>query len=474
MSEPLAILLYPQSKTGVHNEVGSSSDMQLSSDEKPFSEILNDGSKERYTLDLDMVNQPTPVEINTITKIGASEEQEPNNTLTDDEFTALIASYRQFFDDSENMMASDGRQMLSGDDISLPQQELPYSAEQLAGLLTPVQLEEMIAHVPELTIHLQMKYSDVSLAHSAADIQRSPLLPSGQVPPLNTLQLISSAQQQLNSPLGDGFNETQAVTQVKNNPPPIPAAGLVNSANAYSQGQGSAQQGATLSLGSEEGFATQELIESGQGNKAQQHDRLMAAVSAMRQEQASERRSLDMKNPELSGLLTAAASLEAADEYAWGSASQSLTSLAGPQASSSIHLPLQHPRWGNEMSEKVIWMVNSQIKEAEIKLNPGSLGSIDIKISLKDDQANVVFNVQSVQAKEALELALPRLREMLAEAGVHLNQADFSDHNPQQGKEQQTDFMDRQDQRNEGEHVDEVLADSHSPISLQQGVDLYI
>ncbi|MFT7505688.1 MAG: flagellar hook-length control protein FliK [Gammaproteobacteria bacterium] len=76
-----------------------------------------------------------------------------------------------------------------------------------------------------------------------------------------------------------------------------------------------------------------------------------------------------------------------------------------------------------QLAEKVRWMVNARSATAEIRLDPADLGGINIKINLSGDTAQVTFNVQSTAAKEALDQAAPRLREMLQEQGIELGQS---------------------------------------------------
>lgn len=76
-----------------------------------------------------------------------------------------------------------------------------------------------------------------------------------------------------------------------------------------------------------------------------------------------------------------------------------------------------------QLAEKVRWMVNSKSATAEIRLDPPDLGGINIKINLSGDTAQVNFNVQSAAAKEALDQAVPRLREMLQDHGIELGES---------------------------------------------------
>ena len=84
--------------------------------------------------------------------------------------------------------------------------------------------------------------------------------------------------------------------------------------------------------------------------------------------------------------------------------------------------------WGDELSGTVRYLVSKNIQNAEIRINPQNLGPIEIKISMVNEQPNVQFLSQFPQVREALEQALPRLRDMMGESGVELGDAGVSDH----------------------------------------------
>ena len=94
-----------------------------------------------------------------------------------------------------------------------------------------------------------------------------------------------------------------------------------------------------------------------------------------------------------------------------------------------------------QLAEKVRWMVNSKNSSAEIRLDPPDLGAVNIKVNLSGDAAQVNFTVQSQTAKEALDQAVPRLRDMLQQQGIELGQSSVQqDSSGQQGAEQQGEF----------------------------------
>ena len=84
--------------------------------------------------------------------------------------------------------------------------------------------------------------------------------------------------------------------------------------------------------------------------------------------------------------------------------------------------------WGQGMSKQILWMVNQNISRAEIRLNPANLGPIEVRIDMENDQVNVAFSSRHADVREAVEQALPRLREMLEEKGLNLSNTDVSQH----------------------------------------------
>lgn len=95
-------------------------------------------------------------------------------------------------------------------------------------------------------------------------------------------------------------------------------------------------------------------------------------------------------------------------------------------------------QWGEAVTEKVMWMSSKGIKEATIQLDPPELGSLQIKVGLIQDQAQVSFTVQNPSVREALDQQSMRLREMFAEDGLNLTDVDVSDQSSQEesGEEQ--------------------------------------
>jgi flagellar hook-length control protein FliK len=83
--------------------------------------------------------------------------------------------------------------------------------------------------------------------------------------------------------------------------------------------------------------------------------------------------------------------------------------------------------FAQELGDRVAWMSGRQIQVAEISLNPAHLGPLEVRISMSGGEMGAQFFSPHAQVREALDAALPRLREMLADAGVTLGQANVRD-----------------------------------------------
>lgn len=95
-------------------------------------------------------------------------------------------------------------------------------------------------------------------------------------------------------------------------------------------------------------------------------------------------------------------------------------------APTPVAAPLHDATWPTEFSQKIVWMSRSDVQNAQITLNPPQLGPIEISLNIRNEQATAAFVSANPEVREAIESALPRLREMLAGAGVELGQANVS------------------------------------------------
>lgn len=79
--------------------------------------------------------------------------------------------------------------------------------------------------------------------------------------------------------------------------------------------------------------------------------------------------------------------------------------------------------------------------EARLQLHPAELGRMTIGLITEGEDARVTFIVDSVQAKQAVESSLPRLRDLLEEAGFTLSDSDVSQRGSAHDRENEADHM---------------------------------
>jgi len=85
-----------------------------------------------------------------------------------------------------------------------------------------------------------------------------------------------------------------------------------------------------------------------------------------------------------------------------------------------VNTPLGQAGWDQALGERIQWLASQKIQGAQVKLNPAHLGPMEVRIHVHHDQASVQFTAQHAVVREALEAALPRLREMFNASGVQL------------------------------------------------------
>lgn len=116
--------------------------------------------------------------------------------------------------------------------------------------------------------------------------------------------------------------------------------------------------------------------------------------------------------------------------------------FAADPAASRLAPAVGTPAWGQALGDKLVWMASGAQQTASLTLNPPNLGPLQIVLDVKNDQATASFYAAQPEVRQALESALPRLREMMTDAGIQLGQATVSADTPRQN-----DTPDHQAQR---------------------------
>ncbi|WP_292363625.1 flagellar hook-length control protein FliK, partial [Methylophaga sp. UBA1464] len=103
-----------------------------------------------------------------------------------------------------------------------------------------------------------------------------------------------------------------------------------------------------------------------------------------------------------------------------------VASAGSPALSLDIQPQLNNAAWARVMSSRVVWMAREGVQQAELRLNPAHLGPVEVRLSMQNEQTSVTFVASNAAARDALEQALPRLRESFSDNGLALNHAEVS------------------------------------------------
>lgn len=120
-----------------------------------------------------------------------------------------------------------------------------------------------------------------------------------------------------------------------------------------------------------------------------------------------------------------------------------LTQAATPKTANA--LPVNQPiamhqnGWTEEVVSRVMYLSSTNLKAADIQLQPAELGRLDIRVNMvPDQQTQVTFMSAHPSVREALDGQIHRLRDMFAQQGMGQVDVNVSDQSrgSQQGQEQ--------------------------------------
>jgi flagellar hook-length control protein FliK len=89
--------------------------------------------------------------------------------------------------------------------------------------------------------------------------------------------------------------------------------------------------------------------------------------------------------------------------------------------------------WDKALGHYVLNIAQQNLSQAELRLYPPELGALEVRVSLSQGEASVAFASPDATVRDALEAAVPRLRQMFTETGLTLAAVTVSpDPSPQQ------------------------------------------
>jgi flagellar hook-length control protein FliK len=95
--------------------------------------------------------------------------------------------------------------------------------------------------------------------------------------------------------------------------------------------------------------------------------------------------------------------------------------------------PPQDPGFGQALGEHLVFISSKNLGSAEIRMVPAELGPVTVQLVVDDGKADVSFTAHHPLTREAIESAMPKLREMLGANGLSLGHSSVSDQGVPQG-----------------------------------------
>ena len=89
----------------------------------------------------------------------------------------------------------------------------------------------------------------------------------------------------------------------------------------------------------------------------------------------------------------------------------------------AIDSPVGSTRFAGEAAQRVVWLAQNGIGEAEIRVKPAELGPITVRLEMNRNEVTIQFAVSHPDTRMAVEDSLHRLEAMLAESGIALGGA---------------------------------------------------
>ncbi|HEU4852612.1 MAG TPA: flagellar hook-length control protein FliK [Telluria sp.] len=178
------------------------------------------------------------------------------------------------------------------------------------------------------------------------------------------------------------------------------------------------------------------LAQAAQGNRAQQAAQQGAPAGAAPQQDGAALAALTERIAD-----SAAAATPSAQETSFVSQVQAarLEQVQANPLAAGDRLPARvgTPAWDRQLGQKIVWMVAGADQSATLTLNPPDLGPVQVVLNVTNDQATVNFTSAQPEVRQALETAMPKLREMMGESGITLGSATVNAGMPEQQQQAQ-------------------------------------
>ena len=373
-----------------------------------------------------MQTQPTPISqiiSPNATPGGASRSQPPTSSSTQGDFQRTLNRQIEQRQASRNMEQAQVQAPAAARPASHAATQAPAQAP--AKDTTPMQADT------EPAVNKEQPSAPATSDSATADAEAS--VPAATVPPpadpaAEMLALVGSIQLAIQPPAAKAAPELPARASVKADGKNLATGALL------AAGQGSGKAAATVIAQADSGDFADSLGQA-QGKTTATPG---ASVPSGKAEPGKMAIDAQLAATAKAGSAVSDASIKEAPADLSRLAAQ-LQPGALQQAAAAVAVPADKltgrvgtPAWDQQLGQKVVWMAAGGDQSATLTLNPPDLGPVQVVLTVTNDQADAAFMSAQPEVRQALEAAMPRLREMMSEAGIAFGSATVSAGTPEQ------------------------------------------
>lgn len=85
---------------------------------------------------------------------------------------------------------------------------------------------------------------------------------------------------------------------------------------------------------------------------------------------------------------------------------------APAELAQTVATPMGQGAWADDLGERILWLTQRDISTAQLRLNPEHLGPVNVDIRVDSEGTSIQFTAHNAGTREAIEAAVPKLREM--------------------------------------------------------------
>jgi len=392
----------------------------------------------------------------------------------------LVASENPTVDENGNILPLNAQDS----DVVLVEATQQLESETGEEASMAVDIPTLSAQVGEESIAIE---GDMSAANTDIEIEQAPLAVNGasqeqtqkqKVVSANTdvevkeqAKAIATPEQTVIDPLMVGevdpavqavapvlANSSQTVSSSHNDPltPNAGVATVVGAAASQSAGMGAGSDNSNSMAGRQQQTNLGAMLAEGDADSelAQPSDKTSAFLAALKSVAKEGGKGADVQpvvqtgvksqSSQVTQMITQLSSIQSVSQSQAATAAMTsptaLSATDSTPAMMTIATSMRQQGWDRAMGERLVFMARNGIQEAQIQVNPRQLGPIDIKVSVnQEQQTHVTFVTTTNAAREVVDAAMPRLREMFDQAGLNLAESEVSQREQQSGKGESTD-----------------------------------